>query len=767
MAQNSTTTVEKQFNRYTTSTLHEKIFSHTDKNTYLAGEIIWFSLYVMEASTNAKIDISKVAYVEILNADNNPVSQVKVELKDGLGNGSVYLPSTLPSGNYSFRAYTSWMKNFSPDLYFSKSLTIFNTLKNEDLKSNKKESAYHIQFFPEGGNLVSGLKSKVAFRAIDNAGKGIIFKGYVLNQKNDTVARFQPSKFGIGTFYLLPDKDMLYRAIMVISGGQTFSATLPSVKASGSVIQLLKQSTGDYKLSLSTTSSEEICRVFIHTGHRLKVDTLLLVREGRGEMVISKDQFGQGISNITVFNEFNRPICERLFFKKPSTLLEVEANINKTEFSKREKVSLNLLSADEIKRPLSSVMSVSVSLVDSLENKAEDLRTFAWLTSELKGRVENPDYYFDSNDEEAQDNLMLTHGWRRFSWEDIQKENFRSVKYLPEVQGHIITGRIVNPSLNTPAANKIGYLSILGKQKQFYTAISDTTGDIKFLTKNLRGSEELILQTNPLSDSLSQIELSSPFSQQFSAEKLAPLSYSKNFSENLKKRSVAMQVTNVFSGDLLRREYMPLVDTIPFYFKATKGYKLEDYVRFSAMEDVLREYVPEIYVINRKKSYNIKFLNTDTKEFYPESPLVLVDGVPVFNGNDVIGLDPLKIRRLEIVNSQYIYGPQLFYGIASFNTYKGELAGIPINPKTTVVDYDGLQLQREFYSPMFEGEKKDARTPDLRNTLYWAPAQKTNQNGTLSFNFYTSDLPGKYKVLIQGLSDNARIGAKSFTFEVK
>jgi hypothetical protein len=412
-------------------------------------------------------------------------------------------------------------------------------------------------------------------------------------------------------------------------------------------------------------------------------------------------------------------------------------------------------------------MSVSVSLADSLENEAEDLRTFAWLTSELKGRVENPDYYLDSNDEEAQDNLMLTHGWRRFSWEDIQKGNNRNIKYLPEVQGHIITGRIVNPSLNTPVANKAGYLSILGTQRQFYTATSDTTGEIKFLTKNLRGLGELILQTNPLTDSLLRIELSSPFSGQFSSVHLAPLSYSIDFSKNLQKRSVARQVANVFSGDLLRREYMPPVDTIPFYLNATKGYKLDDYVRFPAMEDVLREYVPEIYVINRKKSYNLRFFNSAAKDYYSESPLVLVDGVPVFNGNEVIGLDPLKIRRLEVVNNQYIYGPQLFYGIASFNTYKGDLAGIPINPKATVVDYDGLQLQREFYSPMYEGEKKDARTPDLRNTLYWAPAQKTNQNGTLSLNFYTSDLPGKYKVLIQGLSDNARIGAKSFTFEVK
>jgi len=108
--------------------LREKVFAHTDKNFYLAGEILWFKLYDVSADSLKPIDLSNVAYVEILNANEKPVLQATVALDNGRGNGSFYLPSSITSGNYIFRAYTNWMKNFGADQYFQKDITIVNTL---------------------------------------------------------------------------------------------------------------------------------------------------------------------------------------------------------------------------------------------------------------------------------------------------------------------------------------------------------------------------------------------------------------------------------------------------------------------------------------------------------------------------------------------------------------------------------------------------------------------------------------------------------------
>ena len=113
-------------------TFHEKIFVHTDKSFYLAGELLWFKIYQADGYLNLPIDISKVSYVEVLSNDKKPVLQAKISMTSGTGSGSFFIPPSMPSGNYLLRAYTNWMKNFEPDLYFEKTITIVNPLKRPD-----------------------------------------------------------------------------------------------------------------------------------------------------------------------------------------------------------------------------------------------------------------------------------------------------------------------------------------------------------------------------------------------------------------------------------------------------------------------------------------------------------------------------------------------------------------------------------------------------------------------------------------------------------
>src|SRR5215212_414531 len=146
--------LEQQFAEHNRQMPQEKIFVHADKNTYLTGETIWFKLYVVDGGTHKSTGISKVAYVEIIDLENKPVLQAKIEISEGNGNGSFVLPAYLNSGNYIVRAYTNWMKNFDEDFFFHQSIRIINTSKKPDWQSLEKKEAYAIQFFPEGGNMV-------------------------------------------------------------------------------------------------------------------------------------------------------------------------------------------------------------------------------------------------------------------------------------------------------------------------------------------------------------------------------------------------------------------------------------------------------------------------------------------------------------------------------------------------------------------------------------------------------------------------------------
>jgi hypothetical protein len=184
--------------------LREKVFAHTDKNFYLAGEILWFKLYDVSADSLKPIDLSNVAYVEILNANQKPVLQATVALDNGRGNGSFYLPSSITSGNYIFRAYTNWMKNFSADQYFQKDITIVNTLTKLATPAKNDSNSYEVGFFPEGGDLVENIESKVGFKVTDQYGNSINCTGNIVDGNNKTIASFSTLKFGMGSFYFTP-----------------------------------------------------------------------------------------------------------------------------------------------------------------------------------------------------------------------------------------------------------------------------------------------------------------------------------------------------------------------------------------------------------------------------------------------------------------------------------------------------------------------------------------------------------------------------------
>ncbi|HSN07599.1 MAG TPA: hypothetical protein VLS85_01115, partial [Hanamia sp.] len=147
---------------------------------------------------------------------------------------------------------------------------------------------------------------------------------------------------------------------------------------------------------------------------------------------------------------------------------------------------------------------------------------------------------------------------------------------------------------------------------------------------------------------------------------------------------------------------------------------------------------------------------------------ILLDGVPVFDVDKIIAYDPLKVQKLEIVASKYIWGPIMANGIVSYTTYKGDLPGYSLNSHDVILDYDGLQKQRIFYSPQYATEnEQQSRVPDFRDVLYWSPDVTTDAKGKGQISFYTGDVPGKYLVNIQGISANGDAGSSSFILNVE
>ena len=762
-------TISDKFIQNRQSILSEKIFTHTDKNFYLAGEILWFKLYYVDACENKLLDLSKVAYVDILDKDQKSVLQTKIALNEGTGNGSLYIPVSLNSGIYKLRAYTNWMKNFSPDYYFEKSITIVNSLKSPDVQAAQSHN-YDIQFFPEGGNMVRGIESKVAFRIADQTGKGIECRGTVIDGNNDTVARFQPLKFGIGNFTFIPAAANTYKAIIKLAD-TIIIKELPAIYEQGYAMNVSNTNGSQLHITVHTNiRSADAVYLFVHTRQIMKVIEKGSLISGTAEFTIDKNKLGEGVSQITIFDNEKKPVCERLFFIQPSQKLILQLSANQQQFTSRKKVDITINSGDESGKSFPSNMSVSVYKPDSLQAmESDNISNYFWLTSDLKGNIESPDYYFSGKSaeiDEATDNLMLTHGWRRFTWQNVLHPTKAIFDFIPEWKGHIITGKVTDIKTGLPAANVTTYLSVPGNRIQLYTSESDTAGNIRFYTKDFYGPNEIVLQTDSRTDTTYKLEITSPFSDKFSSKLLPLFDLPDNIKDLLLNLSISVQVQNSYTGEKLKQFYASGVDSSAFFGLPDSQYNLDDYTRFSTMEEVLREYVYEVLVRRQKENFRLIMADASNKIFM-DNPFTLFNGVPVFDPNKIMRYDPLKVKKVEVVKRKYFYGPLILNGIANFITYHPDPIMLS-DAHSMIMDYEGLQYQREFYSPVYETQEQfTSRLPDFRNVLYWSPEVKTDAGGKGEINFYTSDRKGKYIVVIQGINADGKVGEQSFSFEVK
>lgn len=507
-------TLSGQSNNYRSGILQEKVFVHLDKPFYMTGEIIWCKLYCVEGYSHRPLSVSKVAYVELLDGDNKPVFQGKVLLSDGQGSGSFYLTTSINSGTYRLRAYTNWMKNTGTGSFFEEPVTIVNPFRNlpaspvyasptaaqstssvVSITDPSGKKAVHpmtggsVGFFPEGGNLVNGLQSRIGFEMTDRMGRGVDGNGFLLNEHNDTLVNFRPLQFGLGSFLFTPVAGHVYKAVILFPDGITLTKDLPVALDKGYVMQVSTMDIENTKdmgikdqllvkvLAAKGPSSGSDVYLIIKTGTRPDISSKATLRVSRGQgddsalFVIDKHSLGEGVNQLTLLDPSGQPVCERLYAIPPKKDLAITASTEHTTYGMRQKVQVALATRASGGQGIATSLSMAVYREDSLQSRdGTDIFSYLWLGSDLKGRIESPDYYLSGGGSElanrgsgltqAWDNLMLTHGWRRFHWDDIRHQLTNPHLIPPEHGGQLITGRILNRHTATPAGGIIVFCSV-------------------------------------------------------------------------------------------------------------------------------------------------------------------------------------------------------------------------------------------------------------------------------------------------------------------
>jgi hypothetical protein len=503
--------------------------------------------------------------------------------------------------------------------------------------------------------------------------------------------------------------------------------------------------------------------LFAHTRGAVKTIQQASVQSGSATFRLRADVLGEGISDLVIFDNDLRPVCERLFFRRPAPQLSISFPGMQKDFHTRQQVHVPLAVSDVAGKSSPADLSITAYLVDSLQRTDQpDIRSYLWLSSDLRGTVENPGYYFSADDTagEMADLLMMTQGWRRFEWKNLLNEPDVSPAFLPETQMAIVHATISDKRSGRPVAGALAYFSIPGSRFYLAAGISDALGHLSFSVNNVYGTNEAVIQPAN-ADSNYRVDIDNNFSNQYANRRIDPLILSSESAATVVAHSLSTQVQQAFyTAD---RQYLrnTPADSTAFFGTPDKKYFLDDYTRFTTMEEVIREYVPDVRLRKRDGEFHFLVKNLPYGTFFDLDPLILLDGVPVFNADPIVSMDPLKIKSLEVVTRSFYTGPASHAGIVSFTTYDGTLGGFSLPASAIVKEYPGLLYERSFYSPAYETAGDAAsRIPDFRNVLYWNPSLNTGTPQAWA-DFFTSDIPGNYLISVEGIAKDGSCGTGS------
>lgn len=356
-------------------------------------------------------------------------------------------------------------------------------------------------------------------------------------------------------------------------------------------------------------------------------------------------------------------------------------------------------------------------------------------------------------------------------------ENQYGESFLPEMDGLVVTVLARDSADQEPVKGVPVIISLTGKLTDVKYSETDDKGLAYFNLKNVYGTYQLLVKTEPEYQNKVVLQVLKPFAL-FSNVVSEKGNLRNSYLEAIEEMHNHLVVTRAFDSTNSREIFFPEnADSLSFYGKPYAVYLLDDYKRFVTMEEVLREYVKEVSVRIKKKDYFIYVLNrqmVDLRNFLEvnvmmekEQPLILIDGVPV-SPNTLMKYDPLQVRKLEIIADQYIIGKKIFDGILSFTTYKGQFDGLKLNSDELLSDGFGWERKRKFETPDYNDPLvKNARIPDFRELLYWEPQMKISKSLPGKLSFFTGDLTGKFVAVIQGVSGNGRRVDKVIEFVVE
>ena len=774
----------------------EKVFLHTDKSTYLAGENIWYKAYLtLDAAPSI---LSKIVYVDLVDENGRVVEKQMRPIINGNTSGDIILPKELPTGNYSINAYSLWMLNYQPFI-FKKNIKVYNY----DVKpviAKKQAADFTVNFFPEGGDLVEGLKSTVGFYIVDKNGMPLDATGTITDQTNKTIATITTAHTGYGKVEITPVANEVLTAAININGvSKKFK--LPAPKKEGITIRVNNAGASMVfvKVERNVTDPSRYNNVIVAAQIRGKLAFMGQVNfaENATGMAIPKKNLPAGILQITAFDSLGNPLAERLIFINNYELPEVAIQMDSVSSLMKAK---NRYRLDLSKFETPSV-SVAVTDADLSSQPAIDdnIVSNLLLTSDLKGYIHQPGYYFQNktaSTNEHLDLLMLTHGWRRFKWEDVINKIDIGLKY-PVESAISVSGKVTIP-VSTKAITG-GYVDIITKGEDSTTILSkapiNNKGEFYINDLNFKQKATVYLQGTKASNTNANVDIiiNKAYIDTLKNSAYKPTSLEENLmaagaNEKLlaivnqeteqnnvhkladvkvttKKLSSLEQLEAAYASDLFRMGQG--LEITSNHYLSVWQFLREQVAGLTVEGDMVN---PNVY-FNRFAGLTAPVATIEGEEGVNQAGGMESNGITYFLNEINVSKDVVStLHPSDIALIKVFKGPEgtilgLNEGGIAIYTKKGTIEKGRTGEKGFFKETKiGYAVTREFYNPNYS-IVPSSTTKDNRTTLYWNSNLRTDKSGSATIRFYNNDITKKFKITIQGIDKNGKLISKEQVIE--
>ncbi|MES2376516.1 MAG: hypothetical protein V4553_08050 [Bacteroidota bacterium] len=653
-----------------------------------------------------------------------------------------------------------------------------------------------VQFFPESGNLVNGISSRVAFKAVGVDDLGIPITGKIVDETNTEVAPLVTLHAGMGSFILRPLAGKTYTANISFVDGTTKNIALPKAIDDGYVLSVYQPNKDSVlvRIKASVVRAQNLSLI-VHSNGETIFASPVKVTNAVSSLWLNKQSFPTGIAQFTLFSSTGEPLNERIAFIRTNDQMQLNLKTARGTYKSKERVQIDLDAMDSKGKGVPGNFSVTVvdeSKVPLDESAESTIFSNILLTSDLKGYIEKPNYYFTNDNDEvnrALDNLMLTQGYRRFSWKELENTVNTKPAFPVEGLGFGVSGRVTTLGGKLLPGAKVSLLSLKAGVMKGETTDADgrfkfdgifLTDSIKFAVQanNAKGSDKVKI----FIDTLSKIGVNkNPNMGDIVTNVNGTL---KAYIDNGKKLDDFYEKTGQLDKVQRLKEVRikaTLIVKPPINIRGQSTFKIPD-----------EESVDKVVVFDEKEAAGcvnlgmclqarLPGITLKNGDFGPEGLIDMRTGADVIlildgrklgkpEAADVLqSVQAEDIAKILVVRTNRAMVASLGGGIKdSFVLIQTKLPSSrkQYNQAIANLSPKGYNKAREFYSPRYDKPGNAMKLPDLRTTIYWNPYLKTDADGKTSFSFFNADGPGIYKVIVEGINADGELGRQVFRYTV-